>query len=73
MLECVKRQRQTKTEEQGATCKKTICDCMTRQRQTETDKQGAKCKKTDHDYKTKNDRLKWRSKLLNERRLNGTE
>ncbi len=34
MLECVKRQRQTKTEEQGAKRKKTIRDCMTRQQQT---------------------------------------
>ncbi len=40
MRECVKRQRQTKTEEQGAKCKKTIRDCMPRQQQTETNKQG---------------------------------
>ena len=53
MLECVKRQRQTKTEEQSDKRKKTICYCMTRQQQTETNKQGAKRKKTDHDYNTR--------------------
>ncbi len=53
MLGCVKKQRQTKTEEQGAKHKKTFRDCMMRQRQTETDRQGAKCKKTDCVYKTR--------------------
>ncbi len=49
MRECVKRQQQTETYEQGAKHKKTDRDCKTRHRQTETEEQGAKRKKTKQD------------------------
>jgi hypothetical protein len=49
MHECVKRQQQTETYEQGAKRKKPDRDCKTRQRQTEMEEQGAKHKKTKWD------------------------
>ena len=49
MRECVNRQRQTETYEQGAKHLKTDCDCKTRQQQTEAEEQGAKRKKTKWD------------------------
>ncbi len=43
----------SKTQEECAKNKKTMCECVKRQRQTETEKQGAKCKKTNRDCKTR--------------------
>ena len=53
MRECVIKQQQTETEEQGAKCKKTIQECVIKQQQTETEEQGAKCKKAMLDQNTR--------------------
>jgi hypothetical protein len=54
MQECVTKQRQTETEEQGAKRKKNDCDRKTKQQQTETKEQCDKHKKTKRDCMRKN-------------------